>query len=122
MITREDREFLEAQYPGRWSETDPPGIIIEAFPVPKGYSEAAVKLMLLIPHDYPGAGIDMFFFSPGIVRKDGLEIEALSVETHHGCEWQRWSRHYDWEPGRDSLATHVAYVSNVLEAEIKRNK
>ena len=120
-LPEEDLEFLNADFQGRWEwvkEGDKSGLIIRNYNLPPGYSPEVVALMLLIPAEYPTSGLDMFYFSPEVSRADGLPIGALSSETHFGVAWQRWSRHYAWRPGEDSIATHITTMRNVLKDEL----
>lgn len=122
VLPDEDTDFLNAQYNSRWeelSEGNTRGLLIRDYPLPEGYTPKNSNLMLLVPDNYPGAMIDMFYFDPPVQREDGAEIEALSYECHFGQHWQRWSRHYDWRPGIDNMSTHITYVSNQLRSEIK---
>ncbi|MDA8000749.1 MAG: hypothetical protein MPL62_05540 [Alphaproteobacteria bacterium] len=95
------------------------GLIIQNYRLPAGYSPEQSDFMLLIPANYPMDAIDMFYFDPGIARADGLSINALEYHEHFGRTWQRWSRHYSWQPGVHSVATHVCYVGNQLEFELE---
>lgn len=119
----DDMEFLRGNYNDAWEqvgEADKRGLVISNYRLPCGYAPDKAELMLLIPANYPGAGIDMFYFSPSVARTDGQSIGALSAEFHFGQQWQRWSRHYEWRPGEDSIATHIAYVGNQLKFELGR--
>jgi len=121
----EDAEFLRSNYNGAWEqvgETDKRGLVISNYQLPLGYAPDKTELMLVIPVNYPAAGIDMFYFSPGVARTDGQSIGALSAEFHFGQQWQRWSRHYEWRPGEDSIATHIAYVGNQLKFELGQDQ
>lgn len=121
----EDVEFLRGNYSDAWEqvgETDKCGLVISNYQLPCGYAPDKTELMLLIPANYPGSGIDMFYFSPSVARADGRSIGALSDEFHFGQKWQRWSRHYEWRPGEDSLATHIAYVGNQLKFELEQER
>lgn len=117
----EDSEYLSAHYPSKWRKVTEGGgkhgLIIEDFLVPEGYAIPRSTLMILIPSGYPGAGLDMFYFSPPLDRSDGLPIDALASETHFGENWQRWSRHYDWRPGEDSIVKHIEFVAHRLSKE-----
>ncbi len=117
----EDMEFLRGNYNDAWKqvgEAGKRGLVISNYPLPCGYAPDKAELMLLIPSDYPAAGIDMFYFFPDVMRADGAPIGALSAEVHFGKHWQRWSRHYNWRPSEDSIATHIAYVGNQLKFEL----
>lgn len=121
----EDLEFLNSNCSG-WNrppdEGNQQGLIIPDYQLPHGYAPDKVDLMLLIPANYPVSGIDMFYFSPSVARADGRSIGALSNEFHFGQQWQRWSRHYEWRPGEDSIATHIAYVGNQLKFELEQER
>jgi len=121
-LPQEDSEFLN-ENGHTWKreiEGDKRGLIISNYRLPSGYAPGEVTMMLLIPSDYPTAGVDMFYFSPGASREDGVAIGALSEETHFGMQWQRWSRHYEWRPGEHNLAYHITYVANELKSELNR--
>ena len=122
LLPEEDEEFLNSNG-HHWKPLDEMGakhgLLIKCFPIPDGYRPATTDLMLLIPADYPAAGIDMFYFDPGIARNDRRDIGALEIETHFNRNWQRWSRHYDWRAGVDNVATHITYVKNQLESELR---
>lgn len=118
----EDTEYLEGNYPSRWKKISEGngklGLLVEDFPVPNGYTVAKSTLMVLIPSGYPGAMLDMFSFDPPLGKSDGSAINGLASETHFGREWQRWSRHYNWQPGDDTLARHIEYVKNEIRSEV----
>ena len=85
-------------------------LIIYNFDLPEGYNQKSSDLMIVIPPNYPVAGLDMFYLAPGVQRKDGLKIPRLKQEIHGGRNWQRWSRHYPWEVGY-GLAHHMDTVN-----------
>lgn len=120
----QDEEYLDAHYANRWRKLSEgvakQGLMIESFPLPEAYRSEATSLMLLIPSGYPGTPIDMFYVHPPIAKRSGAAIPALAEEVHFGTAWQRWSRHYEWKPGEDNLATHLEYVKNELEAEARQ--
>ena len=121
-LPEEDLEYLNAHYSTQWQKTSEGngkyGLIIENFPLPNGYTMEKSALMLLIPSGYPGSGIDMFYFDPPLNRLDGRGIGGLSIEAHFARQWQRWSRHYQWNPGEDFLVRHIEYIRNELEKEV----
>ena len=119
-LPNEDTEYLKANFP-KWKrliEGSKRGLVILNYQLPKGYIPKKADLMIMIPDNYPSANIDMFYFSPDIRREDGTAIGALEDETHFGRNWQRWSRHYGWQAGVDSIVTHISYVYNQLKFEI----
>lgn len=122
-LPAEDMEFLDAEYLGQWDsvrEGDKEGIVIRDYRIPDGYVPEQSDLLLIVPSDYPVANIDMFYFHPEVLRKDGSSIAALAYESHFDRTWQRWSRHYEWRPGVDSIATHITQVKNQLESELPK--
>ena len=122
----EDMEYLEGNYPSKWQKISEGngkfGLLIEDFPLPDGYTMDKSTLLVLIPSGYPGSALDMFYFNPPLEKADGdrSAINALASETHFGQEWQRWSRHYPWQPGIDTVVTHIEYVKNELNNEVGR--
>lgn len=122
ILPEEDTDFLNSDYNDQWeelSEAGKRGLLIKDYPLPEGYTPGKTNLMLLIPDSYPAGMIDMFYFNPPVERQDGVGIGALANETHFGQQWQRWSRHYEWRPGIDNVATHITHVSNELKSELK---
>ena len=121
-LPSEDSEYLAGNYGDRWSIiSEGPGkygLLIKDFPVPEGFNRGTSTLMILLPSGYPGSALDMFYFDPPLGRSDGVGIGALASESHFGRSWQRWSRHYGWEAGVDSLVSHVEYVKRELRREV----
>ena len=119
----EDTEYLEANYSSKWEKitegSGKSGLLISNFPVPAGYTIAQSTLMVLIPSGYPGSALDMFYFDPPLHKSNGTSINALAPEDHFGRTWQRWSRHYSWEPGKDCFMGHIEYLKNEIENEVK---
>ena len=117
----EDEEYLDAHHQDQWRKVAEGegkfGLMVCAYALPKGYSESETTLMVLVPSGYPGVPIDMFYLNPPIHRLGGASINALADESHFGVTWQRWSRHYTWTPGEDTVVTHLEYVKNQLAFE-----
>lgn len=121
-LTSDDTKYLQEHYPDQWEMRDEGGLvglIIKNYLLPKGYQPEKANLMVIIPHDYPMAALDMFYLHPPVARQDGMGIGALCIENHFNMGWQRWSRHYSWKPGDHCLATHLAYIENALKFELK---
>ena len=118
----EDTEYLDGNYPSKWQKISEGngkfGLLIEDFPIPDGYTMEKSTLLVLIPSGYPGSALDMFYFVPPLSKSDGSAIKALASETHFDQVWQRWSRHYQWQPGDNNIMTHVEYVKNALRSEV----
>lgn len=120
----EDVEYLNAHHQSRWRKVTEGagkfGLILCRYALPDGFAESETNLMLLVPSGYPGVPIDMFYLNPPIHRRDGAPINALADELHFDVTWQRWSRHYAWNPGEDNLVAHLEYVRHELESEAAR--
>lgn len=93
--------------------------IIRNFPIPDGYNVQQADVALLIESGYPDVQIDMAFFSPPLLRKDGKPINNLTPRPILGMTWQQWSRHRTpqnpWRPGIDDISTHIELVRYWLE-------
>ena len=120
-VTDEDAEFLDSL--GKSWEVEESGggrmLVIRDFNLPMGFNHEKSDLMVVIPPNYPVAGLDMFYLAPGVRRKDGQPIGALAVETRDGRRWQRWSRHYSWQAGY-GVANHCGFVEAALSGEAAR--
>jgi len=122
-LPSEDVEYLDANFPSKWKKvtegTGKHGLIVEDFTIPLGYTVSKSNLLVLIPVGYPGSALDMFYFLPHLHKSDETAIECLVAEVHFDENWQRWSRHYDWEAGVDSLAKHIQRVETNLSREVE---
>lgn len=114
----EDIVYLDANHQDRWKKLSEGSgkyaLLIECFSIPAGFVEPTSDLMVLIPTSYPASPLDMFYFNPPLSKVNGVDAGALAIEEHFGRSWQRWSRHYEWIPGQDSLYTHIEYVREEL--------
>ena len=121
-LTEDDIKYLNVTFETSWEikKEQNEGLIFQDYLLPPGYNINKVELMILIPNEYPMAALDMFYIYPEINRLDGKDIEALAQESHFGKNWQRWSRHYNWQPGVHNLSTHLVVVKNSLKQELKK--
>jgi len=95
-------------------------LLIHGYPLPDGYQQRATTIAIEVPATYPGARLDMFFCHPAVSRTSGAPIPATEhVETIFGARYQRWSRHRQWDPTRDTLATHLALIDESLRREVE---
>ena len=114
----EDIEYLNENHPEKWGpigEEGEYGLLIEEYGLPAGYTRSTANLMILMPSGYPGTPLDMFFLDPPVEKANGKEIARVSIQQHFMRSWQRWSRHYEWNPGEDSLHRHIEHVRAALE-------
>lgn len=94
-------------------------LIIRNYPLPQGYQIATATIGIEVPVSYPGAQLDMFYCHPPLARQSGAAIpQTQQIETVTGFPFQRWSRHRQWDPAHDTLATHLALVDESLRREV----
>ena len=119
----QDEKFLE-DYGLPW-ETISDGsqwVLIHEFPTHGGYNHVCVTAAIRMETGYPRAELNMVFFYPALVRKDGRPIGATqATQVIDGETYQRWSRHRTgqnpWRTGFDSLETHVILIEDWLARE-----
>ena len=121
-LPEEDEAFLKTvelrwetvlENSGRW-------LLIHDYSVPDGLTPTSVVAAIRIEGGYPPSKLDMVYFFPGLARSDGKAIPQLSVQSIDGKSFQRWSRHYGWREGVDSVATHFLRVKEWLFDELDR--
>lgn len=100
-------------------------VLLNGFPLPIGYTEEQVTAAIRLESGYPDAQLDMVYFHPAVIRRDGKAIPATNnCQAIVGRQFQRWSRHRTaqnpWIAGQDSLATHIMLVEDWLEREFER--
>jgi hypothetical protein len=125
ILPEDDREFLDASFP-EWeavSEGKMRWLIISNFKIPDGYLIKEAALAINIPSTYPDTKLDMAYFHPPLAREDGVAIGATgATATISGKAYQRWSRHYDWRLGIDSLRSHILFVEEWLTREFSKRR
>jgi len=122
----EDHGFLE-EYGLEW-EVIVDGslwVLIHEFPTHEGYNHSRVTVAIRIETGYPNTELNMAYFFPALLRKDGRTIGATdATQAIDGKIYQRWSRHRTpenpWKIGRDHLGTHVILVEDWLVREFER--
>jgi hypothetical protein len=99
-------------------------LVIENYDLPSGYNVSQSSLALRIQDMYPDVQIDMAYFAPALARTDGKQMNALSLTTMLGKQWQQWSRHRvgedAWQIGVDNVQRHLDYVRAFLEGELRK--
>jgi hypothetical protein len=106
----------------RWETVNDGGrrwLVIHSYSLPLGYTHNTVDIAIDVPTAYPGAQLDMFYCHPPLAHATGGPIpQTQHIETILGLQYQRWSRHRQWDSARDSLATHMALVEESLCREV----
>lgn len=122
-LSPEDEKFLnEYGLPWETIVDGSPWVLIHEFPTHEGYNHAHVTAAIRMETGYPAAQLDMVYFYPALVRKDGKGIGATqAVQQLDGKSFQRWSRHRTpqnpWKAGQDGLGSHVILIEEWLERE-----
>jgi hypothetical protein len=125
-LPEEDIEYLNSRG-FRW-ETISEGywrwVLIHDFPICEGYQVTSATAALQIPDSYPMSQIDMVYFYPPLVRKDGKPIPATeALQDIQQLRYQRWSRHRTpqnpWRCGLDNISTHVTLIEEWLPREFR---
>jgi hypothetical protein len=98
---------------GRW-------LLLHFQQMRSGFSHDLVTIAFRIEGGYPPAKLDMVYVYPPLARADGRAIPTVSTQSIDGKEFQRWSRHYEWREGVDSVATHHIRMERCIADELKR--
>lgn len=92
-------------------------VVLPDYHLPKHIVPFSADLLIRVPDGYPLAGLDMFFMSPAITLQDGRMLAGGGGSVNLlGRQWQQISWHYQrpWNPGRDTLLTHVHFCNSRL--------
>lgn len=100
-------------------ETNVQWVILRGYAIPTGYNVPAADAAIRIPPSYPDGGLDMVYFYPKLSLTSGRTIIKLTDHLIEGKQYQQWSRHYTWQPGLDSLCTHLLLIKTWLQRELK---
>lgn len=122
-LPTDEVEGFAALYP-QWEALREAGknwLLVHGFAVPPGYNVGAVDLVVQIPPGYSRERLDMVYVFPVLSLQSGRSIPAVeSRETIDGRSFQRWSRHYDWDPARHNLSIHLQFAREWFERELRR--
>lgn len=112
VVELEDRGFTVT----RCEESGYAVLILEAYPLPQGWSKSEIRLLLKLPVSFPNGKPDMFWTDKDLTLADGSDPEqAQVVETICGSEWRRFSWHpQSWTPANDDIHTFLAFVDRRL--------
>lgn len=98
-------------------------LIIHHYPVPAGYDQTSVDLLLQLPGSWPDGTPDMFYVDPHLrlAPSGAVPRAADHFPTIGGRQWQRWSRHFQaaWRPGIDGVATYLAIANEALADSVR---
>ncbi|WP_298359823.1 multiubiquitin domain-containing protein [Runella sp.] len=126
-LTEEDLEYLET-LGLRWetiNDSNGQWILIHDFPVIEGYNVPTTTVAVKLECGYPRTQLDMAYFFPALIRKDGQSIGAIENQVIDGKNFQRWSRHRTgenpWREGIDNLSTHLLLVSVWFSQEFQKH-
>lgn len=121
IIPENDRDYLQSKR-FEFKVMKEAGImflILNDFELSTAYNPSIADLLILIPAGFPNAQLDMFWTYPNVKLQNGSY--PLAAEHHQiflGINWQRWSRHFHWRMGIDSLKSFLA----AIRKEINKGK
>jgi len=122
----DDRQFLE-EYGLPWEAIveGSQWVLLHEFLTHPGYNYQRATAAVRMETGYPQTALDMVYFCPALLRRDGQPIGATqAVQSLDGKSFQRWSRHRTsqnpWKPGRDNLGTHVILIEDWLAREFEK--
>ena len=95
-------------------------LLINEHTVSNRYTADRTTVAIRIEGGYPPGQLDMVYFCPALLRKDGKAIRASSDHMIEGKTFQRWSRHYKWQDGSDTLITHHLRIKEWINDELAR--
>lgn len=88
---------------GRW-------VMIEQFPLPRGYNYEETSILILLPPDYPLTVRDWFYLDPGIERLDGRQLPHYRTPDEDELEaagWKAGCLHIrSWRPAENFWEGH----------------
>ncbi|MGY5352004.1 multiubiquitin domain-containing protein [Wenyingzhuangia sp. IMCC45533] len=123
-LTIEDNAFLEKLNVVVVKEGRVDWLIFRGYEIPEGYNVTKSDVSIMIPPHYPTSQLDMFYFYPPLVRKDGKSIGAITNKTIEGKVYQRWSRHRTleskWDSNIDNIETHLDLMKSCLKLEFSK--
>jgi len=92
-------------------------LIIKNYVLPAYYTPSVVDLLVKIPPGYPMTPLDMFWVYPEVRLINGNCYPPCAdvFEDNLSIRWQRFSRHYQWRSGIDSLQSHLMAINGVLK-------
>lgn len=127
-LPEEDRVALEASG-HEWEAIEEPTkarwTLIHGLALPAAFTAESVSVAISIPQSYPSGALDMAYFQPPVLRRDGRKIPNTEQSaTIDGGSWQRWSRHYTptnpWKSGEYNVMTHFHLVRSWIDRELSR--
>jgi hypothetical protein len=84
-------------------------VIFAGLELPEWCAPRSTRLMMMADYQYPLSALDMFWTDPPIqTATGGWPQNADQFEQHvNGTSWQRWSWHYEWDPARHNVLSHL---------------
>ena len=117
----QDEQHLD-QLDLRWETLVDAGrrwLVMRNYSLPPGYRWPVADIAIEVPVSYPTAQLDMFYCHPPLILPSGAAIpQTQHVERITGLPFQRWPRHRQWDPARDTLASHLALIDESLRREV----
>lgn len=89
-------------------------LLVHNYPICQGYTTNSAIIAIKVETGYPRSALDMAYFFPALFRRDGIPINAISIQMIDAKVFQRWSRHRTaqnpWREGIDDISTHISLI------------
>ena len=90
-------------------------IIFSSFQLPEGWNMEIIRVLVIIPGNYPISPPDNFYVTPGLRTINGAPPGSYAEsQNHYGKDWGVFSMHLEdagtWNPSTDN----VLDVTNLL--------
>ena len=99
-------------------------VLLRKAPLPPGlFYLAATDILFITDQQYPFSAFDMFWTELDVIRPDGsIPQNAEVIEGYLGRQWRRfsWHRNGIWNPARNGLLDHYAFVESRWGTETQR--
>ncbi|HXG08681.1 MAG TPA: E2/UBC family protein [Gemmataceae bacterium] len=96
-------------------------VLLRKVRLPPGlFRVGETDILFITDQQYPLSALDMFWTEVDVVRPDGsIPQSAEAIETYLGRQWRRfsWHRNGVWNPARNGLLDHFAFVESRWVAE-----
>jgi hypothetical protein len=103
-------------------------LVIEGYELPAGFEPRAVDVLIEIPSTYPDGKLDMWWVFPPVIFAQtraepvnaGVRQPFAGFGPDPNRQWQRFSRHPEWRPGKDDIRSYLRSLRSTMEREAQQ--
>lgn len=99
-------------------------VLLHNIPLPSAlFKLGSTDVLYVTDQQYPFSTMDMFWTEVDVLCPDGsIPQNADIIETYLGRQWRRfsWHRNGVWNPARNGLLDHFAFMEARWTAEARR--